>query len=110
MVLLTFGLVGFYGISTIVDYFMPNNIYIYIYIYIYVCIYIYQIHRICQHILLITFLNKHKLVRLHTDGSKYCNSIKNQSFVYTQLDNRTVLFPTIQFSTQFKCQTDLFDP
>ena len=25
-----FGLVGFYGISTIIDYLMPNSIYIYI--------------------------------------------------------------------------------
>ena len=35
-----FGLVGFYGISTIVGYLMPNPLYIYIYIYIYI-IYIY---------------------------------------------------------------------
>ena len=38
------------------------------------------------------------------------NSIKLQSFVYTQLNNQTVLFLTIQFGmsfvcTQFKCQT-----
>ena len=34
------------------------------------------------------------------------NSIKHQSFVYTQLNVKTVLFQTIQFSisTQFKCQ------
>ena len=40
------------------------------------------------------------------------NSIKHQSFVYTQLNDQTVLFQTIQFSisTQFKCQTVLFDP
>ena len=30
-----FGLVGFYGISTIVGYLMPNHLYAYIYIYIY---------------------------------------------------------------------------
>ena len=30
-----FGLVGFYGILTIVGYLMPNPVYIYIYIYIY---------------------------------------------------------------------------
>ena len=30
-----FGLVGFYGISTIVDYLKPNLLFIYIYIYIY---------------------------------------------------------------------------
>ena len=35
-----FGLVLFYGISTILGYLMPNpvHIYIYIYIYIYVCV------------------------------------------------------------------------
>ena len=34
------------------------------------------------------------------------NSIKDQAFVYTQLNDQTVLFQTIQFSisTQFKCQ------
>ena len=42
------------------------------------------------------------------------NSIKYQSFVYTQLNDRTVLFQAIQFSmsfvcAQFKCQTVLFD-
>ena len=29
-------MVGFYGISTIVDYIMPNSLYTYIYIYIYI--------------------------------------------------------------------------
>ena len=29
-------LVGFYGMSTLVDYLMPNFVYIYIYIYIYI--------------------------------------------------------------------------
>ena len=43
------------------------------------------------------------------------NSIKHQSFVYTQLNNQTVLFQTIQFSmsfvcTQSICQSVLFDP
>ena len=42
------------------------------------------------------------------------NSIKHQSFVYTQLNDQTVLFLTIQFSiivcTYLKCQTVLFDP
>ena len=34
------------------------------------------------------------------------NSINHQSFIYTQLNVKTVLFQTIQFSinTQFKCQ------
>ena len=44
------------------------------------------------------------------------NSIKHQSFVYTQLNDQIVLILTIQFSishffhTQFKCQTVWFDP
>ena len=42
------------------------------------------------------------------------SSIKHQSFVYTQLNDQTVLFQTIQFSmsfvcTQFKCQTILYN-
>ena len=38
-------------------------------------------------------------------------SISTQIFVYTQLNVKTVLFQTIQFSmsTQFKYQTFLFD-
>ena len=41
------------------------------------------------------------------------NSIKHQSFVYTQLNYQTVLFQTIQFSmsfvyTQLKCQTPIW--
>ena len=38
---ISFGLVRFYGMSTIVGYLMPNLVYIYIYIYI--CIYIYDL-------------------------------------------------------------------
>ena len=39
---------------------------------------------------------------------------KYQSFLYTQLNDETVLFLTIKFSMSFvciqvKCQTDLFD-
>ena len=40
-----FGLFGFYGISTIVGYLMPNP-YIYIYIYIYIFIYLFDIYTI----------------------------------------------------------------
>ena len=43
-----FGLVGFYGISTIIDYLMPNPVYTYIW----------NKYMICKHILLITFLNE----------------------------------------------------
>ena len=40
------------------------------------------------------------------------NSIKHQSFVYTQLNVKNVRFQTIQFSivTLYKCETVLFDP
>ena len=41
------------------------------------------------------------------------NSIKHQSLLYIQLNNKTVLFQRIQLSiicTPFKCQTVLFDP
>ena len=72
-------------------------------------------------------ISKHILLILHTN-----NSIKHQSSVYTQLNDQTVLiqcrlghqsfvytqlnikviFQSIQFSlsTEFKCQTVLFDP
>ena len=43
------------------------------------------------------------------------NSIKHQAFVYIQLNDKIVLFLTIQFCrshlfAEFKCQTVLFDP
>ena len=46
---------------------------------------------------------------------KHCyllRTIQHQSFVYTQLNDQTVLFQKIQFSKskQFKCHTVLFDP
>ena len=47
-----FGWVGFYGISTIVGYLMPNPLYIYIR------------YMICKQILLITFLNGTELILL----------------------------------------------
>ena len=50
-------LIGFYGISTIVGYLMPNPVHIYIYIYIYITNIL-----ICKHILLITFLNEPGLI------------------------------------------------
>ena len=71
-------------------------------------------------ILLIMFLNEPKLILLHAVNwfqVLLCitnNSIKPQSFVYTQLNDRTVSFQTIQFSksylfVQLKCQTVSFE-
>ena len=62
---------------------------------------------ICKDILLIGFLNEHKLILLHTVKwfqVLLCitnNSFKHQSFVYTQLNDQTVLFLTIQFSISY---------
>ena len=59
---------------------------------------------ICKHILLITFLNEPKLILLCTFKCFQVflcitdNSIKHQSFVYTQLNDQAVLFLTIQFN------------
>ena len=53
---------------------------------------------ICKYILLITFLNKSKLILLQTvkwSQVLLCitnNSIKHQLFVYTQLNDQTVIF------------------
>ena len=59
---------------------------------------------ICKHILLLIFLNEPNLILLH--AVKWLqvllciinNSIKHQSFVYTQLNDQIILFQTIQFS------------
>ena len=57
---------------------------------------------ICKHILL-TFLNKPELIFLHTVKWFHVvicvtnNSIKHQSLVYSQLNDQTDLFLTIQF-------------
>ena len=65
---------------------------------------IYWIHMICKYVLLITFLNEPKLILWYTVKwfqVLLCitnNSSKYQLFVYTQLNNPTVLFQTIQFS------------
>ena len=60
------GLVGLYGISTIVDHLMPNlYIYIYIYIYIYdICIYISDLYNILKKALarFYTNLNRSQLL------------------------------------------------
>ncbi len=68
-----FDLVGFYGIETIVGYLIPNPVYSYI--------------------LDIFDLS----TKLNSPKFSY-NSIKHQSFVYTQLNDETVLFQTIKFS------------
>ena len=59
---------------------------------------------ICKHILLITFLNEPELILLHTVKwfqVLLCttnNSFKHRSFVYTQLNDQTVLFQTIHLA------------
>ena len=59
---------------------------------------------ICKHILLITFLNEPKFIHLHPVKLFKVllwitnNPIKDQSFVYTQLNDQTTPFQTIQFS------------
>ena len=50
-----YGLVWFYGISTIEGYLMPNPVYTYIL----------NIFMICKHILLVKFLNEHELFFAH---------------------------------------------
>ena len=62
---------------------------------------------ICKQILLITFLNEPKLILLHADKwfqVLICitkNSFKHQSFVYTQSNDKTVLFLAILFSISY---------
>ena len=69
---------------------------------------------ICKNILLITFLNESKLILQHIFKEfqvLLCitnNSIEHQLFVYTQLNDQTVLFQAIQFSTSHLFV--LFDP
>ena len=91
-----FDVVGVYGILTLVGYLMPS-------LYIYIK-YIWFVN-----ILLIRFLKEPRLIHLH--AVKWFqvllwitnNSIKPQSFVYTQLNDQTILFQTIQF-----CMRHLF--
>ena len=58
---------------------------------------------ICKHILLIMLLNEPNLILLHTVKwfQVFCyisSTVKHHSFVYTYLNDQTVLFQTIQFS------------
>ena len=84
-------MVWFYGTSSILGYLMLNPPHAYL-LNMYV------------NILLKTFLNELKLILFHTvTGFQVLlcitnNSFKNQSFVYTQLNDQAVLFQTIQFS------------
>ena len=78
-VLLINSFVGFYGISTIVGYLMPNPLNIYIYIYI--------------------FLNDAKLLFcIMLNGFKYCYVSLIIPLCVRQLKDKTVLFQAIQLS------------
>ena len=63
-----------------------------------------KIYTIGKHSLLITFLNKSMLLLWHTVKwfqvlyGIIDNSIRHQSFVYTQLNDQTIQFLTVQFS------------
>ena len=76
-----FGLVGFYGISTITGHLMPNPVY-----------YIIIIHMISEHILLITFLNEPEVIFFHIVKwfqVLLCNtnySLQHYSFICSQLN------------------------
>ena len=50
---------------------------------------------------------KHKSIRFHILLCVTNNSINRQSFVYTQLNDRTVLFQTIQFSISHELELSL---
>ena len=73
-----FSLVGFYGISNIVGYLMPNTLYPYILIInililiLFIHILLIYIYMICKHILQIRFLNKLELFCTLLNGFKHC--------------------------------------
>ena len=100
-----FGLVGFYGISTIVGYLMPNTLYTYI-------INIWFLNTFCRYPLLNNQIVLFQIIQFSIHKSKVkwfqvllCipnNSIKHQSFVCTQLNEQTVLFQTIKFDMSIK--------
>ena len=90
-----FGLVWFYGISTIVGYLMLNPVFTYIWN-------IWFVNTFCRY----TQLNHQTIlfltIQVSISQKMLCitnSSIKYQSFSYTQLNDQTVLFQTIQFST-----------
>ena len=84
------GLVWFYGMSTIVGYAMPNPVYTYI-------LDIYDLE---------TQVKKVKWFQVLLCITN--NSIKHQSFIYSQLNDETVLFLTIQFSISHFFALSLF--
>ena len=94
-----FGLVGFYGISTIVGYFMPNP-------FLYISTVLFQTIRFSinaqfkyqKHFFfsLFSLINKVKCLQVLLGITN--NSIKHQLFIYTQLNVKSVLFQSIQFS------------
>ena len=104
-------LIWLYSISTIVDYLMSNP---------FLCIWILLFQTIqfslstqfkCQkqfYFKLFSLVNKFKWfqVLLYLDN----NSIKHRSFIYTQLNLKTVLFKTIHFSINAVYLTHRLDP
>ena len=85
-----FGLLWFYGISTIVGYLMLNT-------------YMLNIHVICKHILLITCFSEHELSWTQLNGFKYCYitvQIQQQSFVWTQLNGFKYCYLTVTIQQQ----------
>ena len=110
------GLVGFYGISTIVGYLMPNLVFTYILTYM-ICKHIFYIYTVkrSNSSISINLIQVNKVKQFQVLLCITNNSINHQSFVYTQLSEQTVLVQAIQFSmsfvcTLFKSQTVLFDP
>ena len=103
-----FGLVEFYGISTFTGYLMPNPLYtkiLNIYDLVWLSFMAYQPLQVilCQilfiHIYYIYMICEYKSTNQNT-SILLCsinNLIKHQLFVYTQLNDETVLFLTIQF-------------
>ena len=90
-------MIWFYGISTKVGYFKPNPLYTYI-------LDIYDLQRyFCGS----GFLNELKLILSHSVKQFQVllhitnKSIKDLTFVYTQLNDQTVLFHTIPFSISY---------
>ena len=98
--LVWFGLVWFYGISTIVGYFTSNPVITYV-------LNIWFVNTFCWYpqlngqtvlFLIIQFTKVNKVKWFKVSRCITNCSIKHHSFVYIQLNGKTVLFLTIQFS------------